>query len=260
MGTYICLKMDRLIWSIVLLRPPAGDVHNPAESSGKGGLAVSSFGLPASVPVIVKTPRWAVGLLAAWSVGIGMLLLGLGIYSAQQGSRGTIPQILEDETTSALSAHFFVHPQCPCSASSVEELDRLLSRLGRSVSLNLTAHVYEPTQKPPGWVDSPMVTRLRRMNGVRVLSDPDGAKSASFGVLSSGHLLLYRQGQLQFSGGLTSLRGHGGLSESGEAAYRVFMNSNPTGTLPPVNWVVFGCPVSADVAEECEGTIEVSPR
>lgn len=193
-------------------------------------------------------PRWAMLLLTIWAVLIGSLLLGLGHYSMREGKRGLVPRLVENQP--GLVAHFFLHPQCPCSAASVEELDRLMTRLGAKSDLLVTAHVFEPENATNDWAGSEMVARLKRMPGVQVQMDPLGKQGETLGVKSSGHLLVYHDGVLRFSGGLTALRGHAGRSDSGEAAYLALTGEHKNEWMTDVDWVVFGCPILGDFPAE----------
>lgn len=192
-------------------------------------------------------PAWAVLLLCLWSVLVGSLLLWLGYYSMQEGDRGVV--VREVENQPGLVAHFFLHPQCPCSAASVEELDRLITRLGGKSDLHLIAHVFEPANASHDWAASAMVARLRRMPGMQVRMDPLGKQGETLGVKSSGHLLIYRDGLLRFSGGITAMRGHAGRSTSAQAAYLALMGQDEINATIEVDWLVFGCPILADFQE-----------
>lgn len=210
---------------------------------GTRGDAVASQAAPPNA-----LPAWAVLLLTLWAVLIGSLLLWLGHYSMQEGDRGLVPRELDEP--SGLVAHFFLHPQCPCSGASVEELDRLMTRLGAKSDLLVTAHVFEPENATNDWAGSEMVARLKRMPGVQVQMDPLGKQGETLGVKSSGHLLVYHDGVLRFSGGLTALRGHAGRSDSGEAAYLALTGEHKNEWMTDVDWVVFGCPILGDFPAE----------
>ena len=81
-----------------------------------------------------------------------------------------------------------------------------------------------------------------RIQNVTVVRDDDGLEAQRFGAATSGQTFLYdSQGVLQFSGGITSARGHAG-DNAGRAALISLLNRLET-SQPRTN--VFGCPLFA---------------
>jgi len=69
--------------------------------------------------------------------------------------------------------------------------------------------VFKPRDFPSGWERTDTWDSAARIPGVVVRTDEDGEEAARFGALTSGQVVLYDpEGRLQFSGGLTSARGH----------------------------------------------------
>ena len=120
--------------------------------------------------------------------------------SAAVGRSATLPTLL-----------VFIHPECPCSRATLRELGRLLD----AVRDRVAAHVVfvRPAGVPAGWERGGNWDLAAALPGVSVHVDQDGTTMVAFGVLTSGHTLLYdRDGRLRFSGGITAARGHEGDS------------------------------------------------
>ena len=106
----------------------------------------------------------------------------------------------------SLSLVMVVHPHCPCSRASIEELaDLMVQAHGR-----LEASVV--FIKPPGFTSNWAKTSLWRsaaaIPGVSETVD-DGREARLFGAATSGQTMGYdRNGRLLFSGGITAARGH----------------------------------------------------
>jgi hypothetical protein len=102
-----------------------------------------------------------------------------------------------------------LHPQCPCSRASVNELSELMARS----SGRLDAHVLfvQPPGAPGGWLDGDLWRQANAVPGLHVSIDTDGRDAAAFGATTSGQVMVYdTAGNLEFSGGITDGRGHEG--------------------------------------------------
>lgn len=142
-------------------------------------------------------------------------------YQNRQGSVGSTPErwplvrqisLNRDQDTLVM----FVHPQCPCTRASVEELNRLLAQCrGRIAAYVL---FFKPGQLPGNWAKTDLKRSAAAIPGVTVRDDPDGALARTFGAETSGYVLLYDpRGRLLFRGGITAGRGHAG-DNAGENA------------------------------------------
>jgi hypothetical protein len=128
------------------------------------------------------------------------------------------------------------HPQCPCTRASLNELDRLLSRLrGRMHAVVL---LVTPRGAPAGWENTDLFQRARSMAGVQAVLDIEGVEARRFHALTSGQTAVYAaDGTLLFSGGMTAARGH-----EGDSAGRAYILASLDGAhLPHPNAPVFGC-------------------
>jgi hypothetical protein len=69
-----------------------------------------------------------------------------------------------------------------------------------------------PAGQTAAWCHGPLWDQTVA-SGFEAVCDPGGTESTRFGALTSGHAVVYSaEGKLQFSGGLTSTRGHVGPS------------------------------------------------
>jgi hypothetical protein len=190
-------------------------------------LASEAGSTPPRTQRAAGTPGWmkrwlivAAGLL--WFAAVGA---GLSMLWNYENAPGVVAQSAPTSWPAASGIHrvpgrpalvMVLHPQCPCSRASVGELALVMARV-QDVT---TAHVlfYKPAGVPANWHQTDLWSAAAAIPGVQVSVDADGVEAARFGIATSGHTLLYdSQGALQFSGGITSSRGHSG-DNAGRAA------------------------------------------
>ncbi len=130
----------------------------------------------------------------------------------------------------------FIHPECPCSRATLRELRRLLDAVGDRVATEIV--FVRPGSVQAGWERGENWDLAAALPGVSVHVDQDGATAAAFGVLTSGHTLLYdRDGRLRFSGGITAARGHEGDSAGQSMVADMLLRGRAGSAVTPV----FGC-------------------
>jgi len=130
----------------------------------------------------------------------------------------------------------FAHPNCPCSRASIGELAIIMARSQGA----LDAHVffYIPDMEPSSWAKKDLWNNARRIPGVQVAEDRQGAYARLFGAFTSGQTFLYSStGQLVFNGGITASRGHSG-DNNGREAIVAYLHA---GTVEQKVTSVFGC-------------------
>jgi hypothetical protein len=131
-----------------------------------------------------------------------------------------------------------LHPNCPCSRASIDELEVLMTRCRDQLkTLVLFADA-------PGLVEDSTASDLwkstSRIPGVVCRRDQGGKLSACFGARTSGQVFLYdAAGTLRFDGGLTTSRGHAGDSDGLLAITAVVSGQEPSVKHTPV----FGCSI-----------------
>ena len=165
---------------------------------------------------------------------------GLWRYKTTPGHAATAPptwpagSIARDANRPTLVV--FVHPQCGCSVSTIEELTKLMTALRERLVVDVV--VFRPTGAPEDWERTAVVSNAAAVPGIRVLTDLDAEEATRFGVFVSGQALLYDvTGRMVFHGGLTYARGHAG-DNAGITAVREWVT---TGHSDTAETPVFGC-------------------
>jgi len=129
-----------------------------------------------------------------------------------------------------------VHPHCQCSAASLSELAILLSQFQDKVDTDVL--FYAPSSKDISWVKTDLWNIAQTIPGVRSIIDKDGLKARLFNASTSGQTMLYDpQGQLVFSGGITSARAHFGDNAGLDSISMFLQGKKPSLTRTSV----FGC-------------------
>lgn len=182
---------------------------------------------------------------------LGVLWLGLSFcgmlrmraYANAPGAPGLPPltwpdrsSIHRDPTKPTLL--FFIHPQCPCSQASVEELAELMAHcVGR---VNADALLLSPNQANATWDDEAARKALARIPGVVVIRDTQGREATLFHIETSGDTVLYdTNGILEFHGGITPSRGHVGDNVGRDSLQALLLGMPSEQSTGPV----FGCPL-----------------
>jgi len=204
----------------------------------------------------VRASRRVLWLLAAWGL---VVLLGFGAlaqYANTAGEPGAPPH--EWPAGSALDHNLdrptllvFLHPHCPCSRASVEELSQILARAPDPVDTRI---VFVRLQSvPPSWEQTDLWSAASAIPVVRVSVDDGGREACRFRVATSGTTLLYgASGGLLFHGGITGARGHAGDNAGVDGV----LSGLRAGRSEPQQTPVFGCPLFDSPALS---TQEVSP-
>lgn len=192
--------------------------------------------------------------LLATSIGMGLVTH----YAATPGREGkpierwTAGGLVQVEPERA-ALLLFLHPMCPCTRATLEELEHLLALCGDAFSTHIVCVVPEGLDER--WEKSDLVEHARSLPGVHVWIDDCGTEASRLGALTSGQVLLYdAAGRLVFHGGITAARGHAGESRGAdaivEAARGTFTTGDERRCCP-----VFGCPLTSEVCPiEREGT------
>jgi hypothetical protein len=140
-----------------------------------------------------------------------------------------------------------VSPGCPCSQATVRELARVVARAPARAAIRMifdasdASDAFDAGDAGEARVP-PHESRLWRMAnaipGVVTVVDRDGSETAAFGAHVSGQAFLYDEaGRLQFRGGITAARGHGGDNDGADSLVALL-----TGDVAPrEHTAVFGC-------------------
>jgi hypothetical protein len=197
--------------------------------------------------------RWNAGgiALALWAVAV---VCGMGwLVRYQMSATAATPTAPAQWPVAARIARaadrptlvMALHPDCPCSRASVNELSVLLAQARQKPAVQVI--VCRPDGAPAGWEDSDLVRSARAIPGVTVSIDNGGADAAAFGATTSGQVVLCdAQGHVLFSGGITDGRGHEGDNPGLDAALAALGEPNstsPAATPAMRTTPVYGCPL-----------------
>ena len=169
-------------------------------------------------------------------------LLGLGVYERSPGGRSVAARIAPE--LDGRSLFVFIHPGCPCTRASLEQLDRVLTQV-RDVEIDVRMFFFRPLNAQHGFAGSEFEERAERMPGVQVIDDPGGVMARRFGVRTSGHALFFeKDGEIVFDGGLTGSRGHSGDNSNSAMLRDLILQRDPADedSVRPV----YGCAIRED--------------
>jgi hypothetical protein len=189
---------------------------------------------------------------ATWASAIALGFAGLAVYESRPGAAAAAPwewpartRLTRDPDRWTLV--MFLHPRCPCSQASLQELAELLS--GNPAQVRTILLCCKPPGVPDGWEQGETWRQAVSMKHVTVQIDENDEERSHFGVQTSGHVLLYDpSGRLRYDGGITRARGHVGANV-GRAAVEALLR----GETPPVDsGPVFGCPLVGPETSDSE--------
>lgn len=159
-----------------------------------------------------QRPTWILAGLCVWVIAVSAGMSGLAAYSNQSGIAANAPVSVAVPSEAANHKYrllMFAHPRCPCTAASLSELARLMSRCADKVEA--TVYFFRPEHMSDDWVVGALWNSAVTIPGVRAEIDSQGQAAAQFGSTTSGQVLLYDPtGRLCFQGGITQGRGHEG--------------------------------------------------
>ena len=188
--------------------------------------------------------RSRIFLLISAGIWVSLLVAGFTILEREEFtpviSNPIVPsfphrsaiQLASDKPTLLL----FLHPYCPCSRASLHELDELMAETQNKLSTTIVFTI--PNGLAPGWEQGALWKSATAMPGIHIFRDQDGVEARRFGVIGSGHTLLFTpSGKLLFSGGITASRGHEGDNPGLSAIVSFVLNGYALVNHTPV----FGC-------------------
>jgi hypothetical protein len=132
----------------------------------------------------------------------------------------------------------FVHPHCPCTRASVGELARIMAHVQGKVVARVIFE--QPAGKPASWCRTDLWEAAQAIPGVTPEADPAGVETRRFNARTSGQTLLFAQGRLVFSGGITGGRGHRGDNLGSDQVRSLLAGA----TTPLARSPVYGCPLA----------------
>lgn len=198
-------------------------------------------------------------IVSIWAASIGCALFALLAYHNMPGERSDHTVVWPSNNAIKLDTQranllVFIHPQCPCSVATLNELTRIQSVCSNRISTQVV--FYSPPDMQ--WEDTSRVRQALAIPNVQITNDATGDLSRRFGALTSGHALLYSsEGRRIFSGGITPARGHEGENLGRNAIVQYVLD----GITSCKETNVFGCPIidlPTDVAINSRGSTHVA--
>ena len=169
-------------------------------------------------------------------------MLALGAYEGTPAREpGALQQWPANQRLAVTSKQptvlMFVHPHCPCTVASVEQLLDVLARH----AAHATLVVYEPADAAPEWTHGALwQLAMQHADRVQLVRDPDAQLAQHFRATTSGMCLVYGADErLRFAGGLTISRGHRGANEGLRTLEQVLVAADGSGAAQ--RFPVFGC-------------------
>lgn len=161
------------------------------------------------------------GMIGLWALSLVGWMGYLTWYSNAPGADATAPSVWPADSTIERSAHrptllMFIHPRCPCTSASLEELARVVTRCRNSAEY--VCVFVRPLGVPDKWERDSLWDEASRIPFVRRVVDNDGIEARRFGAKTSGAVQLFMDnGRLAFSGGVTGARNHAGDNVGADA-------------------------------------------
>jgi len=177
-------------------------------------------------------------------IWICLISVGLWVIIDYENTPGTTlatPKAWPKQTS--LQAHpihptllMFIHPHCPCSQASIEELARVATVTKDRLAIAVV--FIQPKEFDKTWVETSLWHAANRIPGLQITIDLEGQEARLFGATLSGQVFLYQpNGTPLFRGGLTRSRGHAG-DNLGRSAVLDAVFQKQTNTTESF---VFGC-------------------
>ena len=193
--------------------------------------------------------------LSAWIVLIIGGTLAITAYSNTPGVRPETVACWPETSTLTRSEDsptvvLFLHPKCPCSVSTLREMERALS--GNSDQVEVQIGLFCPPNEPDEWTKTSLSKFAEHLKPGSTFIDRSAVEARRFGVLTSGHVLVFSaSGKILFSGGVTAAKGHDGENRGGLALRSLCRGDD----LPLIEQPVFGCPIIESSTSESKREI-----
>lgn len=183
--------------------------------------------------------------LSIWACLIGLCYYALIAYSA-----ASVPQIQNTDMNwwpeqceltrnkGRFTLVAFIHPHCPCSRSSLNELNKIMTRTHQNMDCQIV--FLKPATLDSDWEKSSLWILSNQIPNNTRKTDVNGELAKLFNATTSGQTFMYDpDGKLIFSGGVTASRGHEGDSPGSIAIENLFAKRKAKTSCSQV----FGCPL-----------------
>jgi hypothetical protein len=192
-------------------------------------------------------------LAAACCLWLSAIAVGLGAlawYDNAPAELANVPAAWPSESQLHLGEQgqtlvLFAHPRCPCTRSTLSELEKLVAHCQQKVTPWIV--FFKPDGETDDWARTDLWNTASAIPGAHVMCDEGGREARLFQATTSGQTLLYdASGKLQFNGGITFARGH-----AGDNAGRTAIESYCAGDAPGYGATpIFGCSIVAASKQE----------
>lgn len=182
-------------------------------------------------------------LIAIWCVATIGAMAALSVYENRPGPVESPAAEWPEAAPFRHPGHdvllVFVHPCCPCTRATVEQLDRLITAIeGEGPERHV--FIFQPRGESADFGDTDLRAHLERLEDIRLREDPDGVVAAAFGAVTSGTVRYYDAlGRLRFHGGITPSRGHLG-DDVGSQCLKALIRGDEA---PVARTPVYGCSI-----------------
>lgn len=151
---------------------------------------------------------------------------------------------LVDAAPEKLTVVMAVHPECPCTRASLEQLDRAMAQSPGKIQA--VALFWVDEAEPDASLDGNRSwRRVAEMPGAHAVRDPGGRLASRLGASVSGSVAAYDgAGRLRFQGGLTPSRGHAGSSLGMDLIRELANGGNPADAVAAAP--AFGCSLQGE--------------
>jgi hypothetical protein len=150
------------------------------------------------------TSRWKVVACLLWVAVVVTGFAAMEHYAITPGVTSESPLQWPSESAIAQDAQLptmlmFAHPRCPCTRSSLEELNRTIASCPGKMKTTIVFTI--PEDGGVEWTESDLVRAARESPNLAVALDRGGKEAVRFGMYTSGNVLLYTpEGALLYNG------------------------------------------------------------
>lgn len=218
-----------------------------------------------SLPPTITTPaappfagrRGLVILTGTWLAAVAIGFWAMWSYAATPGATALPPPSWPNDSSlqyrpGGWTLVLFLHPRCPCSRSTLAELERLQARVADRIDIQIA--FIEPAGVDAAFTHSDLWQRAAALPGAMLYRDGGGREHLRFRAHTSGEALLYAPtGRLAYHGGITPARGHEGANPGSDAILSL-VGQRPVEVQPTavISRPTFGCPL--------EGAASLAPK
>lgn len=200
----------------------------------------------------------SMGAFCAWLAASALGFAWLMRYETRPGSPAQPPRAWPVDSrlpheSQCWTLVLFLHPHCPCSNATLDELAVLQTRMATNFRVILV--FCRPQGVPGDWGETALRARAATMKDVIVCDDEGDHERRCFGAVTSGQAMLYDPSlQLRYAGGITRGRGVTGDNPGRTHIEKLLQGKEVTESSSPV----FGCSLTNE--PETEGRRECPCR